>query len=209
MELQFYGGNCLKIVTKKANVVIDDNLAKLGLKSITKEGDISLRTSPSLIPAHTNVRFSAETPGEYEVAGVSIHGVPARGHMEDKDKHGSVIYSITVEDLRVVVLGHIYPELTEDQLEDIGHVDIAIVPVGNSGYTMDGIGALKVIKQLEPKVVIPTHYADKGVKYEVPQVELDEAVKGLAMEISETLDKYKPKSIELTDTTKLIVLTRQ
>ena len=88
-------------------------------------------------------------------------------------------------------------------------MDIAVVPVGDSGYTMDGIGALKVIKQIEPKVVIPTHYADKAIKYEVPQVELADALKGLAMEPSETVDKYKPKPADLTDTTKLIVLETQ
>lgn len=208
MELSFYGGNCIKITTKKATVVVDDNLKQLGLKSITKDDYISLRTNPKLIPEHP-ARFSAETPGEYESAGVVIHGVAARGHMEDEGKFGATIYTVAADDIRVAVLGHIYPDLTEDQLEDIGHVDVAIVPVGNSGYTMDGIGALKVIKQIEPKVVIPTHYADKGVKYEVPQTELAEALKALAMDPSESLDKYKPKAIEMTDTTRLIVLTRQ
>jgi L-ascorbate metabolism protein UlaG (beta-lactamase superfamily) len=88
-------------------------------------------------------------------------------------------------------------------------VDVAVVPVGGSGYTLDGIGALKVIKQLEPKVVIPTHYADKALKYEVPQTELAEAVKSLGMEVSETIGKYKIKPAELSDTTKLVILERQ
>ncbi len=109
----------------------------------------------------------------------------------------------------MAILGHVFPELSEDQLEEIGHVDVAVVPVGNSGYTLDGLGALKVIKQIEPKVIIPTHYADKAVKYEVPQTELAEALKTLSMEPSETMDKYKPKTGELTDTTRLIVLNRQ
>lgn len=208
MELQFYGGNCLKITTKKATVVVDDNLAQLGLKSITKDDHISLRTNPNLIPEH-KARFSAETAGEYEIAGVVIHGIAARAHMDSEGKQSAVIYTIWADDLKIAILGHIYPELSDDQVEQIGHVDIAVVPVGNSGYTMDGLGALKVIKQIEPRVVIPTHYADKGLKYEVPQTELAEALKALAMEPSETLDKYKPKAPELTDTTHLIVLKRQ
>jgi L-ascorbate metabolism protein UlaG (beta-lactamase superfamily) len=44
MELQYYGGDCLRITTKKAQIVIDDNLDKLGLKSVTKPTDISLHT---------------------------------------------------------------------------------------------------------------------------------------------------------------------
>jgi len=208
MELQYYGANCLRLSTKKAQIVVDDNLMKLGLKSVTKSGDISLRTSREF-PEHSEAFFRAEMPGEYEVAGVVIHGVAARAHMDEEGKHNAVIYTIEADETKVVVLGHIYPELSEDQLEQIGLVDVAIVPLGGNGYTLDGVGALKVIKQIEPKVVIPTHYNDSKVNDEVPQTSLTDAVKRLGMEISETLDKYKIKPAELSDSTKLIVLDRQ
>jgi L-ascorbate metabolism protein UlaG (beta-lactamase superfamily) len=207
VELTYHGANCLRISTKKAQVVIDDNLGKLGLKPVTKPSDISLHTF-SGVPAKDS-HFIADMPGEYEISGVVIHGVSARGHSDEEGKQSAVIYTIAADDLRVVVLGHIHEQLSGDQLEQIGHVDIAVVPVGDSGYTLDGVGALKLIKQIEPKVVIPTHYADKAIKYEVPQVELTEAVKNLAMEPAETLPKYKPNLAELTDTTRLIVLERQ
>lgn len=231
MELTYHGANCFRISTKKAQVVIDDNLDKLGLKSITKPTDISLHTFSGIFAKQS--RFMADMPGEYEISGVVIHGVSARGHMDpvrsknseksadslianrtsngmdEEDQQNAVIYIIATDDLKVAVLGHIYPQLSEDQLEQIGHVDIAVVPVGNSGYTLDAIGALKLIKQIEPKIIIPTHYADKAIKYEVAQIELAEALKNLAMEPSETLDKYKPSLADLTDTTRLIVLERQ
>lgn len=207
MELTYYGANCLRIVAKKAQIVVDDNLAQLGLKSVTKPTDISLRTFENI--PRPKSHFDAHMPGEYEISGVVIHGVSARAHMDNEDKKSATIYTITADDMKVCVLGHIYPGLSEEQLEQIGTIDIAVIPVGDSGYTMDGIGALKVIKQIEPKVVIPTHYADKAIKYEVPQVELAEALKNLAMEPVETLDKYKPTLADLTDTTKLIVLERQ
>ena len=105
--------------------------------------------------------------------------------------------------------GHIYPDLSEDQLEAIGPVDVLIVPVGGNGYTLDGAGALRVIKKIEPKVVIPTHYADKGIKYEVPQRSLEEALKEMGMEPAEKVEKYKPNILEMTDTTHLVVLERQ
>lgn len=208
MDIQYYGANCVRLTTKKASIVIDDNLASVGLKTITKPDDISLRTQLDL-PAHKGVRFSAETPGEYEIAGTIIHGIGARAHMDDEDKSSSTVYTIEADGIKVAVIGHILPELSEDQLEQIGMIDIAIVPVGGNGYTLDGVGALKVIKQLEPKLIIPTHYADKQIKYEVPQQDLADALKGLAMESSETVAKLKVKSTELADTTHLIVLERQ
>jgi hypothetical protein len=208
VELTFYGANCVRLAAKKAQMVVDDNLDKLGLKTVTKPTDISLRTSQSL-PQHSEAAFQAEMPGEYEVAGVVIHGIAARGHMDEEDQKTAIIYTVEADDTKVAVLGHIYPKLSEDQLESIGLVDVAIVPVGGSGYTLDGAGALNVIKQIEPKLVIPTHYADKTVKYEVPQAELADALKNLGMEVSEKTAKYKIKPAELSDTARLIVLERQ
>ncbi len=208
MELTFYGANCVRLAAKKAQIVVDDNLAKLGLKTVTKPADISLRTSREF-PEHSDTAFRAELPGEFEIAGVIIHGIAARAHMDEDGKKNAVIYTVEADDTKVAILGHIYPELSEDQLAAIGLVDAAIVPVGGNGYTLDGVGALKVIKQIEPKVVIPTHFADKAVKYEVPQAELADAVKSLGMEISETLAKFKIKPAELSDTTRLIVLEHQ
>ena len=208
MELTFYGANCVRLAARKAQVVVDDNLKKLGLKEVTKPSDISLRTNREM-PAHPEAVFSAEMPGEYEIAGMVIRGIAARSHMDEEGKKSAVIYTIQADDTKVVILGHIYPELSEQQLEQIGMIDVAVVPVGGNGYTLDGAGALTVIKQIEPKVVIPTHYTDKGIKYEVPQSSLDEAVKNLGMEISEKSAKFKIKPSELSDTSRLVVLERQ
>ncbi len=208
MELQYYGANCLRISTKKAQIVVDDNLSALGLKSITKPTDISLRTHKSIAES-PEAQFTADMPGEYEISGVVIHGVAARSHMDEEGAKSATIFILTSDELSVAILGHVYPDLSDAQLEAIGHVDIAVVPVGNSGFTLDGAGALGLIKKIEPKVVIPTHYADKSLKYEVPQVELTESLKTMGMEPAETLDKYKPNRNEWTDTARLIVLNRQ
>lgn len=209
MEVQFYGANCLKISGKKFSVIIDDNLSQIGLKSITKEDDISLRTSQTLIPEHKIAKFKADMPGEYEVSGAIVHGVGARAHMDEEGKKTAVIYTIETDDVKIAVIGHVYPELSEEQLESIGMVDVAIIPVGGNGYTLDGPGALKIIKKIEPKIVIPTHYADKSINFEVPQTELADALKGLGMEPVEKVAKLKVVPTELSDSTKLIVVERQ
>ena len=208
MEIQYFGANCVKLTTKKTTIVIDDNLSNVGLKTITKPGDISLRTQREF-PAHPEARFRAESAGQYEISGVIIQGIAARSHMDEEGRQTSVIYTINSDEVKVAVIGHIFPELSEDQLEEIGMIDVAIVPVGGNGYTLDGVGALKVIKQLEPKLIIPTHYDDKGIKYEVPQQTLTEALKGLAMEPAQKEAKIKIKPAELTDSARLVVLERQ
>lgn len=207
MEIQYYGANCVRLSGKKASIVVDDNLAELGLKPITKAGDIALFTGPHGEPS-ADVKLVLDQPGEYEVSDISIQGIGARAHL-DEDGLASTIYKVTSDDLRIVVVGHVYPELSDKQLEELGLVDVLVIPVGGNGYTMDGVGALALIKKIEPKVVVPTHYADKAIKYAVPQTELADALKNMAMEPKETVAKLKVKPAELTDTTQLIVLERQ
>ncbi len=207
MEIQFYGANCIRLTTKKAHVIIDDNLADLGQKSVTKAGDITLFTSAHGTPA-VETKIIIDQPGEYEVSEVSVHGISARAHMDEQGQRTATIFKVVAEDVRVAVLGHVYPELSDAQLEALGMVDVLLVPVGGNGYTLDSIGALKLIKKIEPKLVIPTHYADSGLNFPVPQQSLEEALKGLAMEPKETVSKLKIKPAELGDTMQLVVLEK-
>ena len=208
MELQYFGANAIKISTKKVSIVVDDNLESLGLKSITTDKDIALYTSKTIEPASA-AGFVIADAGEYEVSNVSIQGVAAQAHM-DEDSHKSVVmYRLILDDVRIAVVGHVHPNLSDDELEALGAIDILFVPVGGSGYTLDGVGAHKVIKDIEPKIVIPTHYDDSKIKYEVPQASLEEALKGVGIEPSERVDILKIKYVEPTDITKLVVLERQ
>ncbi len=208
MELQFYGANCLRLVTKKARLVVDDNLADLGQKPVAKAGDIALFTGVYSLPA-AETQLVIDQPGEYEVSDVSIKGIAARAYMDEEGQHSATIYRLEADDIRVGIVGHIFPQLSDAQLEALGTIDVLIIPVGNSGYTMDAVGALHIIKEIEPKLVIPTHYDDKGLKYPVPQASLEEALKGLAMEPKETVPKLKVKPADLAENAELIVLERQ
>lgn len=208
MELQYFGANCVRLVSRKAAITIDDTLADVGLKSVTKKGDISLFTGPHGEPSQ-EVKLVIDHPGEYEVSDVSVQAIAARSHIDETKQKSATMFKIILDDTRVAVLGHIYPELNDNQLEALGTIDILIIPVGGNGYTLDPIGALKLIKKIEPKVVIPTHYDDKDTNYAVPQQTLEDAVKGLAMEPKEPAAKFKVKGGELSDVTQLVILERQ
>ncbi len=206
MELQFYGANCVSLTHKGTRLVIDDNLAEIGAKSILKPEDVALYSG-----AHTNPttgRLTFDSPGEYEVGDISIVGIAARSHIEEEGKHSTTMLKLMIGDLSILVTGHIYPELSEAQLESIGMIDVLFVPVGGNGYTVDPVGAVKLIKDIEPKIVIPTHYADKALKLPVPQQELSNALKELGMEPKETVSKLKIKPAEISDVTQLILLEK-
>ncbi len=207
MDIQFYGANCLVFSTKGVRVVVDDNLADLGGKSVVKPGDIVLFTAAHGDPK-AETKLTIDGPGEYEVSDVSVYGMAARAHMDEGGRQTATMFKLHTRDLNIFVPGHIYPELSDDQLEAIGMVDVMFIPVGGNGYTLDPVGALKIIKKIEPKVIVPTHYDAPGLNYPVPQQTLQQALTGLSMEPKDTVGKLKLKSSELGDITELVVLER-
>ena len=207
MDLQFYGANCVVLSYKGTRVVIDDNLAELGGKSILKPDDLVLYTGPHK-PSKVVAKLVVEKPGEYEVGDVSVHGVAAQAHVDEKGTRNATMYKVTAGDLNVLFTGHIDPNLTEAQMEAIGKVDVLFVPIGGNGYTLDPIGALKVIKEVEPKMVIPTHYDDKALNLPMPQQDLGVAVNEMSMEIAQTVPKLKLKSGDFAEGVQLVVLEK-
>ncbi len=206
MDLQFYGANCFALTHKGSRIVVDDNLSELGAKNIVKPGDVALFTGVHGGAAGARLLF--DSPGEYEVADISVIGITARSHLEEAGSTGATMFKLIVGDQSVLFTGHIYPELSDWQLEAIGMVDLMVVPVGGNGFTVDPVGALKLIKAIEPKLVVPSHYADPALKYVVPQQELSNALKELAMEPKETVAKLKLRPTELSDVTQLIILEK-
>lgn len=205
MDIQFYGANCLTFTTKQGRIVLDDNLAELGGKSPSKAGDIAIFTGAHGAPAQTP-KIIIDQPGEFDVSGVSVYGIAARSHMDEASQKSATMYKFIFDELRVLVTGHIYPELTDKQLEQIGMIDVMIVPVGGNGYTLDGIGAAKLVKKVEPKLVIPTHYENTKLNFPVPQQPLETAIKALAMEPKETTAKLRIKPTDITDVMQLVVV---
>jgi len=202
MEFQFFGVNCLRITTKKTNIVVDDNLAELGLKPVIKDGDVVLYTGSAQPSTSKDIKLLVVQPGDYEVSDVQIQGIPARAYKGESNTLTNTIFKIEYEDTSAVVFGNSYPELTDSQLEMLGEVQVLFIPVGDKDVTLSGSDALKVIKKIEPNIVIPTLYSD--------QETLSEAIKELSMEPKETVTKYKvkPNTFEEDQATSLVIIER-
>lgn len=194
-DIEYKGANGLIITTKKAQVVIDPKLSVAGLKDLTVKNAIEIATESRFLVKDEEVKLEIEGPGEYEVADVSIKGVSATRHLDTSaDEPLSTIYRIEIGEARIAVLGNIAPKLNEEQLEDIGIVDILVIPVGGNGYTLDATSAATIVRQIDPRVVIPVHYGDTAIHYEVPQDALEIFTKELAAPVENVGAKYKIKS---------------
>lgn len=144
--------------------MIDPFDESIGLKLPNLSADILLVTHEH--PDHNNVKavkgapFLVDGPGEYEVKGVFIQGIPSFHDDKDgKEKGQNTIYVIEAEEMRFCHLGDLgQKQLTDEQLEKIDTVDVLMIPVGDE-YTISSVEAQKIISQIEPKIVIPMHYA--------------------------------------------------
>lgn len=192
-DIEYKGGNGITISTKKMTVVIDPKLSIVGLKDLSVKDAVEVATEPRFVVDAKDAQLVIEGPGEYEIGDFSIRGISAIRHIDtESDEKIATIYRIEVGDVRIALLGNIAPKITDDQLEEIGVVDLVILPVGGGGYTLDATSAAGLVRQIDPKAVIPVHYADSVVKYEVPQDTLDIFVKELGAPV-ETIAKYKLK----------------
>ncbi len=179
-KVYFAGNSCFQISVSNskdhsADIVIDPFDQETGLKLPNLSADILLITHQH--HDHNNVKgvkgypFVADSPGEYEIKEVFIRGIPAfHDDKEGKEKGRNTIYTIEAEGLKFCHLGDLgQKELTDEQLEKIGAVDVLMIPVGGE-YTISCNEAGKIISQIEPKIVIPMHYALPKLKSDLDDV---------------------------------------
>lgn len=194
-EIEYKGGNGVVLATKKATIVADPKTSLVGLKDQNVKDAIELATEARMALTSGDAKLVIEGPGEYGIADFDIRGVAAQRHLDaETDPKASTMYRIDTGEVRIALIGNIYEKLSEEQLEDLGVIDIVILPVGGGGYTLDPEGASTVVRAIDPKVVIPVHYAEAGLKYEVPQLEVDEFVKVLGAPVEDVTGKYKIKN---------------
>jgi L-ascorbate metabolism protein UlaG (beta-lactamase superfamily) len=197
MEIQYHGANAVRFTTKKSSLIVDVVSDISDNKVDFKKNNIILTTQEAYKPKNvSDEQFLIDSPGEFEFEDFSVKGVPAQPHTSSTGDKSATIYKVSVQDITVAVLGNIAPKLSEEQQEAINKVDIVIIPVGGNGYTLDPIDASGIVRELEPKLVIPVHCNEDGLDYSVLQLSVDEFTKELGAPVSEeVLDKLKIKTL--------------
>ena len=172
MKIIWYGQSCFKIITKNAVIVTNPFGKETGLKPPRFEADIVTFSDSDYSHKDTTIKgefFEIDGPGEYEIKQTYILGIDS-AHIS-KDETTNTIYVIKSEGIKICHLGNFKQNiLTDDQLEKIGDVGILMIPVGGAS-TINGEQAVKIINQIEPKIVIPMHYKIAGLKEKLQGIE--------------------------------------
>jgi L-ascorbate metabolism protein UlaG (beta-lactamase superfamily) len=179
-DIQYLGHACFRIRGRDGVVLCDPYNRTNGLDMGRPTAHIVTVSHDH--PDHNNVAqvrplreklFVVDGPGEYEVGGIMIAGVRT---FHDKAKGAelgrNIVYVIHLDDLVFCHLGDLGHELSQAQIEAIGNVDVLFVPVGG-GETIGPAEAISVISQIEPRLVIPMHYANVQISPEQPLAPLE------------------------------------
>ncbi len=179
----YWGGQALfKIKGKNASVIIDpfdENFTGLKLpKDLTADVVLASHSHED----HNNTKAVTSpnggkpmvfnTLGEYEVAGIVVTAISSfHDNSQGSERGRNIIFHLMIDGLNVAHLGDLgESQLTEEQISQIGEVDILLIPVGGI-FTIDSKVAIAIVAQLEPKIIIPMHYKIEGLKFELDGVE--------------------------------------
>lgn len=217
MDITYLGHSSFKIKTRTATVITDPfDPQMVGLKYSGVEGEIvtvsHAHRDHNAIEKVSGVKKIIEGPGEYEVMGVSIIGYPSFHDAKEGTERGkNTIFVIEAEGLRVAHLGDLGHTLSDDLVNQIGAIDVLMIPVGGK-FTIGPKEAVEVVGKIDPYYIIPMHYKTPGMNPQAfSDIEpLDTFLKEIGMTV-ENLSKFTLKHEDILEdqSTKVIVLEKK
>lgn len=209
MVITYYGLSCFKVESGKLALAFDPPSKDSELKPPRFASQVALSSHNH--PRHNGLKelsgepFLISGPGEYEVNELSITGLLSFHDKEQGKKKGlNTIYTVEVEDMRLCHLGDLgTADLDGKTLEAIGEIDILFIPSGG-GDVLDPEEAAKVVNIIEPKIVMPMHYAIPKTPLQGAKVE--EFLEELGKKEAKSEEKFTIKKKELPETGSRVVV---
>ena len=211
MEITWYGHSCFRLTERGMATVVCDPFdhEAVGYSQLKLKANIVTcsHNSPghNYLKAVTGSPYQITGPGEFEIGGVFITGVQTNGKKKvAAGEDRNTLYVINYNGINVVHLGGINRVPSQTQVEALGRVHIALVPIGGGG-SLNASKAAEVISLLEPGLVIPMHYSTPGAKVKMDP--LPKFLKVMGLEAVEPIPSLKVTSEKsITEETKVIVL---
>jgi L-ascorbate metabolism protein UlaG (beta-lactamase superfamily) len=213
MDISWLGHACIRLRAAGATLIMDPASRETGYDMARPNADVV--TISHSDPAHGNVKgvrgepLVLDGPGEYEVRGVHVLGAASwlssastagAADEETPARQRNVIFVVEAEELRVAHLGGLATRLTAEQREQVGDVDVLIVPVGGE-RALAAPEVTRLARELEAKVVIPVRYTpdEQGL----PPADL---VRAAAVEPERPGNRFTIQRRSLGETLRLVVL---
>lgn len=190
MNVQYYGLGCFRLQTPSLNILINPFDSKAGLSAPKGQSDVCILTETGE-EKPGNAEYVIDRPGEYDVKGFSVVGLPNK-----TDEGYKTVYWMELNGIRSVYVGGVKEwNVDMDDVAKLGRIDCLFIPVGG-GSVMDFSRAAKLSRELDVRLVIPSYFSLPGLKVELDPV--DKFLKEMGSK-SEPCDKYKVVAKELPE----------
>jgi L-ascorbate metabolism protein UlaG (beta-lactamase superfamily) len=213
MEITWYGHSCFRLTERNMATVVTDPFdnKSIGYSALKLKADIVTVSHDA--PGHNNtdavkgMSHVIDGAGEFEIGGVFVTGVSSDGGGKKKGKAaGNTIYVFDYDGITVAHLGDLKQTPTQSEIESLGTINVALVPVGGGGG-LNAAKAAEVISLIEPNLVVPMHYSTPAVKLSLDS--LSKFVKEMGLSKPENQPSLKVTRSGLPSETHVVVLDYQ
>ncbi len=206
MVINWYGEGCFKIQSGNLVILTDPLEKESGLTPPRFKADFVLKTQTDYPPLYDHKEVPEIVgPGEYEIKGVEVRGWSANEGLGTRDKGQGIlntVYLVKMEEMNLGLLGHLAKMPEASIVEELGRVDLLFLPAGGPPFLKQEEAA-KLIKQINPKLVIAGFFKIPGLKRKAEDVK--EFLKELGQK-AEPQEKLTIKKKDLPATTQVAVL---
>ncbi len=219
MEITWYGHSCFRLTERNYATVVTDPFdnKSIGYDALKLKSDIV--TVSHNAPGHSNTdavkgaSHVIDGPGEFEIGGVFVTGVQTDGsgsrkkaRKENEAPSRNTIYVFDYDGITVAHLGDLKEVPTQSEIELLGTLNVALVPVGGGGG-LNAAKAAEVISLIEPNLVVPMHYATPAAKVSLDS--LNKFIKEMGLSKPATQSSLKVTRSGLPNETHVVVLDFQ
>jgi L-ascorbate metabolism protein UlaG (beta-lactamase superfamily) len=209
MEITWYGHSCFRLTERGLATVVTDpyDHTPIGYSPLALRGNIVSVSHDA--PGHNNIAavkskpWEITGPGEFEIGGVFITAIQTNGTKRDTAEKRNILCVFDYNGVTVAHLGDIRRVPSQKQVETLGTVNVALVPVG-AGNGLNAAKAAEVVSLLEPGIVIPMHYSTPDCKLDLDP--LDKFLKEMGLNQAEAVPSLKITKSGISTETKVIVL---
>jgi len=168
MELSWLGHSCFRLRGKEATLITDPPGLSTGYTLGRLSADIITishhHAGHDYVQGISGEPHVVDGPGEYEIQQTLITGVQTYHDNERGKRLGrNTAYLITLDDIHFCHLGDLGSKLDSRAQEALNGCDVLLIPVGG-GNALNAEQATEVISQLEPRLIVPMHYATPAYK---------------------------------------------